>query len=163
MSVSRHGVPHTAGLELGESHLELARTLLKHIVYYQLIDHTVVALLHLAGGKTVCLERAFASVNSYELCLVCLVGRGRIDVEFSRIGCILATESHFLISSSHVKGILKMELIILSVDIDNTVTTYIYYTKLTTLQEIIGLERINGFKFHHFGDRNHSAIHDTVI
>lgn len=60
----RHGVPHRPGLKLCQTHLQLAGTLLKHIVDDKMIDYAVVVLLHLAGGERVGFQRTFAAVDA---------------------------------------------------------------------------------------------------
>ena len=56
VGMCRHSVPHAAWLQFGQSHLQLAWTLFKHIRHDELIDYSVVALLHLADGKRVGLD-----------------------------------------------------------------------------------------------------------
>ena len=45
MGVRRHRVPGCTGIELRQAKLQLAGTLLEHIVHDKLVDRTVVALL----------------------------------------------------------------------------------------------------------------------
>ena len=117
------------GFEFGQTHLELARTLFEHIVDNELVDDAVVALLHLACGETIGLDRAFASVDGDELGLVGLVGCSGVEIEFGGIGSVLAAEGHFLVAAAYIESVLEVELVVLAVDIDNAVATYINYTE----------------------------------
>ncbi len=56
-----------------------------------------------------------------------------------------------------------MELIVIAVDIDNAVATYINYTEFATLEEVFGLEGVDGLELHDFGHRHHAAVDKTVI
>ena len=163
VSVGGHGVPYAAGLEFGQTHLELTGTLFEHIVDNELVDDAVIALLHLASGEAVGLDRAFASVDGDELGLVGLVGCGGVEIEFGGVGSVLAAEGHFLVTAAYIESVLEVELIVLAVDIDNAVATYINYTEFTTLEEVFGLEGVDGLELHDFGHGHHAAVDETVI
>ncbi len=163
MSVCGHSVPDTSGLELSETHLQLAWALLEDIIDNELVDHTVIALLHLSGCKTVGFDRTLASVDGNELCFLSCVSSCGVEIEFGGICSILTAECDLLVTTAYVKCILEVGFVILTVDIDDAVTTYINNTKLTTLEEILRLERFDGLKLYNLGHGDHAAIDETVI
>ena len=150
VGVGRHGVPCGAGVELGQSELQLAGSFLEHIVDYELIDGAVVALLQGADGSPDGgLERAFAAVEGNPLRLVVLVGGGRVEVELGRLLGVLRAEEHLLVhvlvladvSPADVECLLRREGVLLAVDDDDAVAlAAVHDAELTVVEEVLLLD-----------------------
>ena len=94
----RHRVPDGTRIQLGQSELQLAGTLLQHIVHDELVDSTVVGLLYSSHrSPDGSLQRAATTVEGDPLGLVVLMGGSRVQIELGWILRILRTELHFLV------------------------------------------------------------------
>ena len=91
------------------------------------------------------------------------MSRSRVEIELSRILCILAFKSHFTISRTQVKSFLKIELESGIAGFYNTGTTHVENTHFTACQEIRSFQRINRFQLQHFAGRHGAANNHTVV
>ena len=116
MGVRRHRVPHSTGIELCQTKLQLTGALLQHIIHDELIDGAVVGFLdgsHRSPDSS--LQRTLTSVEGDPLRLVMLMGSGGIQVELGGILRILRTELHLLVhilvltdmTTTDIEGLLR--------------------------------------------------------
>ena len=98
MCVRGHGIPYSTRIELCQTKLQLAGTLLQHVVHDELIDRTVVGLFHGSHWSPYSsLQRTLTAIERDPLGLVMLVSGSGVQVELSRILRILRAKLHFLV------------------------------------------------------------------
>ena len=73
-------------------------------------------------------------------CRICLMCRGTVKIELSRISCIITCKLNLLSTHSYVHTVFVLKLIILAVNSNCTVTADIDNTHLTSLKEICSSE-----------------------
>lgn len=162
MGVGGHGVPHTAGGQLGEAHGQLAGG--QYIRMDKLVDDPGVGGLRRAAG-------ALGGVVKFQQPgLVASVGGGGHQIEPGGIFGTVAGEDHVLCPHGDIQAVLKAQIVLLSVHGDGAGAAQVEHAGFPALQEEAGAEvgphidaLVDGDLLGHGHDaQHHHAVHMGV-
>ncbi|MPM40373.1 hypothetical protein SDC9_87013 [bioreactor metagenome] len=155
VGMGRHGIPDGTGLQLGQSHGQLAG--FQHIGMDKLIDDPLVGGLHRAAGTLV------GVLHRDEGGLADLVGGRGNQIKPGGVSGILAGKADGFGLLGNIQAILKAQLILHTVGLDDAGAAQIEYAGLPALQEIVGAEvgpnvdpLIDGDRLVHRQDAQHN-------
>jgi hypothetical protein len=130
MGVGRYAVPDITGIQLGQTHGQLAG--LQNIGVDELVDDTLV-------GSFNCAERTLVGIlDGDKGGLAILVCRSGDNIESGGIGCIIAAKKHGLGASGDVKAVLKAKLKTLTVALNVACAAKVENAGFSSLEEELG-------------------------
>ena len=89
--------------------------------------------------------------------------RSRVEIEFGGVRRILTLKNNIALTRTNIQRLLIIEVEALVANLNNTCTTYIKYTQLTTSQEIRSLNGVNSLQLQGLRNGHCTAYNHTVI
>ena len=163
--MSRHGVPYASWEEFCKSHGDLAGIYLA--CYDIFVDYSVVGLLKRSALYFVLV---FYDHNAFR-CLtfqfdkngrILFVCRCTVEVEFSRVGSVFALKCDVFGASSDVHSVSCVYFVNTSVDCDDSVSTDVDETHLSSLKEVLCTKLIACCQSKFLVNRYSCTCDDTV-
>ena len=136
VGVGRHSVPDRTLFEVGQTHRQLAG--LEDVRMDVLVDCPLVGVLE---GAKVLVDGLIVRDESDR---ARLVGRTCENVELGRLGLVDAPEGDLLRAHGQIEGIIVLDLIVLAVDLDDSIAADVDRSKLSSLQKIMDAEVLPG-------------------
>ena len=173
--MGRHGVPYRTRSKFGKSHLQLVCTAVFHsfqnIFYNQLVYDTVVAVFHFSvmvgNAQSIFFRIGLLKfgIGCNQLSNVRFVSRSRVDIEFGRVGSIVALESYFFIATTYIKSFFILHGVFFTVYGNYSIATGVDNTQLATFEEVSDFrtQLTESLQFQYFVYRHCTSVNQTVI